>query len=130
MRQRYLERIRETLEATDDEWQVLEPNIEKAWSLSRQARAGAGMRILFRHRRAPEGAEPTREMPEVDNKAQELVAVLDDVGAKPEEIKEKLTALREAREKARHELAKVQEALREVANVRQEARLVLIGLLD
>ena len=48
---------------------------------------------------------------------------------KPEEIKEKLTALRKAREKAEQELTKAQEELRKVLTLHQEARLVLIGFL-
>ena len=50
--------------------------------------------------------------------------------AKRKEIKSKLTVLRKAREKAKRELAKAQKELSELLTVRQEAQLVLMGLLD
>ena len=52
------------------------------------------------------------------------------LGAKPEEIKAKLTALRAAKERATQELAKARQGLRQIMNLRQEAVLVLNGLLD
>ncbi len=41
-----------------------------------------------------------------------------------------MVALRQAREKAKNQLVKVRQELREILNSRQEANLVLIGLLD
>ncbi len=135
--ERYLERIKETLQATDEEWTVLKPRIEKVQTLSQQANVGGGMRMLFarRARRAgtPEGgeaAEPAPELSAVEKAIQDLQTVLANEQATPEEIAAKLTALREAREKANQELAKAQEGLRGLLAVRQEAQLVLMGLLD
>jgi hypothetical protein len=53
-----------------------------------------------------------------------------DEGAKPEEIKAKLTALRAAKEQARQDLVKARQDLRQLMTLRQEAVLVLNGLLD
>ena len=47
-----------------------------------------------------------------------------------DEIKKQLAALRAARETARKELVVAQQELRKTVNVRQEAQLVLMGLLD
>ena len=47
-----------------------------------------------------------------------------------DQIKAKLTALRAAREQARRELATAQRSLRQLLTLRQEAHLVLRGLLD
>ncbi len=49
---------------------------------------------------------------------------------KPEEIKARLKALREAREAAKDELVKAKDKLREILTQRQEAQLVLYGFLD
>ncbi len=134
MRQMILERIKENLGATDEDWKVLKPKVEKVQTLSRQARGGGGMGMFFgRRRRRPAGegeAAPTRELSAVEKKVQELQTLLENEEAKPEEITKKLTALREAREKAKQKLAKAQKQLRELLSVRQEAQLVLMGLLD
>jgi chromosome segregation ATPase len=59
-----------------------------------------------------------------------LQTTLENTSATPEEIKAKLTALRTAREKARQELATAQKELREVLSLRQEAQMVLMGMLN
>lgn len=123
---RMLERMKETLEAGDEEWQVLKPRIEKVLTLSRQTRSMAG----FARRGRPQEGEATGQQTQVEKAQQELRTVLENKEAKPEEIKQKLTALREAMEKAKQELAKAQQELREILSVRQEAQMVLMGLLN
>lgn len=79
--------------------------------------------------RRPRGGmfgEPTA----VDTAAEALQTTLENASATPEEIKGKLTALRAAKEKAKQELAVAQKDLREVLTLRQEAQLVVMGLLD
>ena len=64
-------------------------------------------------------------------KAQEqLRTVLDNTSATPDQIKKQLTALRTAREKAKQQLAVAQQDLRKIITVRQEAQLVMMGMLD
>jgi pantothenate kinase-related protein Tda10 len=46
------------------------------------------------------------------------------------EINQKLAALRQARANAKRKLVLAQQELRKVLNFRQQARLVLMGLLD
>ena len=134
MRQRNLERMKELLGATDEEWKVLGPRVEKVQTLSSQLRGRGGMGEMFVRRapgrETPEGPEATRKPTGVEKALQELRTVLDNEEAKPEEIKQKLTALREAREKVKQELAKAQKQLRELLTMRQEAQLVLMGMLD
>ena len=50
--------------------------------------------------------------------------------AKPEEIKAKLAALRDAREKAKKDMTQAQADLRELLTQRQEAVMVMMGFLD
>jgi len=134
MRQRMADRMKELLAATDEEWQILQPRVENVQTLSRQARSSGGMGMLFgRGRRrggAPtEGAE-ARELSAVEKAVEQLQKTLEDENAAPDQIRKDLTALRGAREKARQELEKAQKELRELVTLRQEAQLVLLGLLD
>jgi hypothetical protein len=61
---------------------------------------------------------------------EEIQRLLDDPQATPEQVKPKLDALRQEREKARRQWIAAQQQLREVLDYRQQARLVLMGLLD
>lgn len=148
MRQMMEQRMRDQLGATEAEWQVLGPRLTKVMQLNRQA-SGGGMGRMFMGRggrpggpgdpgapggpqagrrggRGPFGGDPTA----VDTAAQALQTTLGNSEATPDEIKAKLTALRSAREKARQELAKARQELRQVLTLRQEAQLVLMGMLE
>jgi len=71
-----------------------------------------------------------RQPTEGERICEELQQLLQVPGAGPDEIKLKLDALRKAREKARKQLVHAQQELRKVLTFRQQARLVLMGLLD
>ena len=137
-RQRMQERMREQLGASQEEWKVLQPRIEKVQQLQRQARGGFrgfGARAGRRARRPgegqrPEAAAPVREQSEVEKKTEALRSLLDDETSGAPAIKAALDALRKARQQAQKELAAARKALREVVTVRQEARLVLMGTLE
>ena len=133
MRQAYMDRIKEALAATDEDWKVLAPRIEKVQNLSGQLRGGRMGMVGGRGGRGDrtEGAaQPARELTGVEKALQNLRTTLENKDAKPDEIKNKLQALREAREKAKQELAQAQDELRKILTARQEAQLVLMGLLD
>jgi Spy/CpxP family protein refolding chaperone len=72
------------------------------------------------------GGPPAAESTE----AKELRKVLESDDTPDNEIKAKLKALRDARKKSDDALKKAREELREVLTTRQEARLVLSGILD
>ena len=55
---------------------------------------------------------------------------MDNKDAAPETIAKKLTSLREARDKARKDVADAQKELKEVLTQRQEAVLVMNGMLE
>jgi len=61
---------------------------------------------------------------------EEIQMLLDNPQVTPEQVNRKLDALRKAREKARRQWIAAQQQLREVLDFRQQARLVLMGLLD
>ena len=91
-----------------------------------QTSSGQG---AFAHSSSPwkdSGRPPT----EGERICDELFDLLQDRNSQPEEIRPKMDALRQARVKAGRQLAKAQQELREVLTFRQQARLVLMGLLD
>ena len=136
-RQRMQDRMRERLGASEEEWKVLQPRIEKVQQLQRQTRGGSARfagRIGRRGRRPaneqrPEGA-PEREQTEVQKKTEALRNLLEDEASGPEAVKAALEALRKARQKAQQDLAAAQKELKEVVTMRQEAQLLLMGIVD
>jgi len=129
MRRRMQQRMKEQLGATDEQWETLGPQIEKVQTLTTQIKGG-GMIALMRRRALTAQAGEGEEQTELEKATQELQAALADEATEPAQIKKLLAALRDAREKGKEELAKEQDALRKLVNVRQEAQLVLMGLLD
>ena len=133
MRQRMVERMKETLEVKDEEWKVLEPRITKVFSLMLQTRGRFFRGRRFQGQRRPDSEQASRterQQSKVEKAQNELRTILENKDAKTAEIKQKLKALREAQEKAKQELAKAQEELRGVLTLRQEAQLVLMGILN
>ncbi|HCO95425.1 MAG TPA: hypothetical protein DIU00_15995 [Phycisphaerales bacterium] len=61
---------------------------------------------------------------------EELERLLYDPQTTPVQVSQKLDALRKAREKARRQWVAAQQQFREVLDFRQQARLVMMGLLD
>ncbi len=143
--QRMMEqRTQEQLGATDAEWKEIGPFVMKVQELSRQS-TGRG-RMMFggmggrqrgmREDRPGQGDRPRgrqgqdQEITAVEKASEELSTLLENASATPEQIKEKLGVLREAKAKEKAALVAAQKALQEKATPRQEAQLVLMGLLD
>ena len=133
-RQRMQERMREQLGANEQEWKVLQPRIEKIQQLQRDTRGGFRGRVARGGRRGGEAQPPAaaaeREQSEVQKKTEALRSLLDDEAAGAGAIKAALDALRKAREKAQKDLAVARKELQGVVTVRQEARLVLMNILE
>jgi len=133
-RQQMSDRMRQSLGASEEEWKVLQPRIEKVQTLARQTRGG-GMGFMG-GRGGPPGGGPSdrpqsdRPQSDVEKASDALRKVLENKEATSDQIKTALSALREARAKARAELETAQKELREVVTVRQEAQLVEMGVLE
>jgi hypothetical protein len=134
-RQQMSDRMKQSFGATDEEWKVIQPRIEKVQTLSRQSRGGGG----FGGGRGGPGGPPggdrggqpsDRQQSDVDKAGEALQKVLDNKDAPVEEIKAALGALRGARAAAKLELEAAQKALREVLSLRQEGQGVRMGLLE
>ncbi|MBE3099604.1 MAG: hypothetical protein IMZ44_21000 [Planctomycetes bacterium] len=146
------DRMKQALGASDDEWKVLQPRIEKVQTLSRATRGGGGMGSMMMggQRGGPQRGGPgggpsdrppsdrppsdrpqsDRPQSEVEKTSEALQKVLENKDAPAAEIKTALAALREAKAKARAELEAAQKELREVLTVRQEAQCEQLGLFD
>ena len=135
MRAAMATQMKESMGATDAEWAVLGPKVEKLQTISMASRGGMGMPGGRGRGGAGGGpgaaaADPNRPSSPVGEATRELRTLLENKDATVEQIKVKLATLRDAKAKAKEELTKAQTELREVLNVRQEAVLVSWGLLD
>ncbi len=116
---RHQERIEEfkaQLGCSDAEWKVIQPRIEAVYNLQHALPSVSG--------------GPASSHDELSENMLELRNVLNNKSAEVAEIRAKLTAVRAAKEKFNQKLALAQKNLRQVMTVRQEALLVLNGLLD
>jgi Spy/CpxP family protein refolding chaperone len=151
-RQRIAERMKEVLGANDEEWGVIQPKLEKVMTLQRQSAGGRGMGMLFgggrggrgqggggdrgdrgpggdRGDRGPRGGPFGDDDSAVSQRSRDLQQAVES-NASSDELKAKLAALREARAKAREDLTKAQAELRELLTMKQEASLVMMGMLE
>lgn len=152
-RKRASDMMRERLGATEDEWKVLQPRIEKVQTLQRQSRGSRGM-MGFSGRswgsRGSRGsrdsgrrpapttptakpdtpATPTRERSEIEKKTIALSEVLKKETPTTAEITTALTELRAARAKSQKELTQARKELQNIVTPKQEAMLVLMGTLE
>ena len=94
-RQQMSDRMRESFGATEDEWKVLQPKVEKVQTLARQSRGGGGMGMMFGNRGGGPGGKDKggnnrgpsdRPQSEVDKAVDALQKVLENKEVKAEEI--------------------------------------------
>jgi len=139
MRERMMNRIKEQLGASDDEWKAIQPKVEKVMTAQRESRGGGfGFGGGGGGRGGPGGGggggggggadqAPTTA---VGKASADLRTTLESKDAAPETIAKKLATLREARDKARKDVADAQKDLKEILTQRQEAVLVINGMLE
>ncbi len=131
-------RLQEELGASDEEWKVLGPKIEKVQTLSRLVgdEGAAGMMPGGGPGGMPSRAaimrslDPNAQPAEIETKSQALQTLLGDKQAKPEAVADALKAYRDARVRAKQDLAKARQELKDVVTVRQEAQLVTMAILE
>lgn len=114
-RQRAVDDLKTQLGLSDQEWSVVKPRLQAVYDLV-HARTQTGRN------------EPPKT--EVEQRSRELRELLRDEKVAADQIKARLTALRAAKERTVQELAKARQGLRQLMTLRQEALLVLNGLLD
>lgn len=150
------ERLKATLGATDDEFAVLNPLIEKVKQIqiSNDPRALA-MRMEFMNGATAQRTKPSEDAQKNDpnakppeppkaqptpfgtfvetdmaGKVKEMSDLLQNKDTPNGVLKSKLTELRLAKKQAKDELTRAQEELRQLCTVRQEAALVMMGVLE
>ena len=133
MQQRIMDNFRQQLAVTnDDEWGVIQERLSKVLKLKMQAMfsGGAGMMGgLRRNGGNGQGFRGFQNMSQPDPSADSLRTAIDN-GAPNAQVKAALDKFRDSRKQKEAELSKAQEDLRNVLTVRQEAALVLGGMLD
>ena len=131
MRERMMNMYKERLGTNDDEWKVVSPKIEKVMTVQRDSRVGFGGFGGGRRGGGDNaGGGDNQPTTPVAIASADLRKSLENKDAAADEIAKKLTALREAREKAKADLVAAQKELKEVLTARQEAVLVTMGMLD
>ena len=131
IRQRLLESFRDRLEVTDDaEWRIISERLERVSQARMETLAGDFGMGGFGGRPGSGGGRGLQALlGEPSAEAKALQSAID-AKAPSAEIKEKLAKLREFRKQKQAELAKAQDDLRKVLSQRQEAIVVLAGLLE
>jgi len=139
MRERMMSRIKEQLGATDEEWKAIEPKVDKVMTAQRESRGGGFGGF---GRGGPGGGGPgggggsggggadQQPTTAVGKASADLRTTLDSKDAVRETIAKKLATLREVREKARKDVGDAQKELKEILTQRQEAVLVINGMLE
>ena len=151
-RARMAERLKTAMKATDEEWAVIQPLMEKVRDAQREAGPGFGRPGGFGGPGGPGGRPPGGPEAQGENgeggrperrergggpegrggspEAQALRTALEDEKTTPAELQAKLTAVREQRKKGAADLAAARENLKKVLTTRQEAVLVAMGVLE
>jgi len=157
MQERMMTMMKEQLGASDEEWTVIKPRLTEVMTLSQSINTGGGMRGMFgrgpgaggpggpggavggaggpggrreQQQQNAGAAEPAATTDPVQKAINSLRSTLEKEAPSADEIKANLTALRTAREKAKLDMAKAQQKLREVLTLKQEAQLVMMGMLE
>lgn len=123
-----MERAKTELAASDEVWKKIEPLLTKVVTLNNEVNS-RGMRGGRQGQGQPPAA-PQGEQSEIQKATAALRTLMQDDTSKLDDIKAKLADLRKAKDKAKEELAKAQAELKKNVDVRQEAKLVLMGLLN
>ena len=145
-RQRMNERLKSALKVSDDEWSIIQPLLEKVQQKQRQVMSSRTAGMFGGERRAnrpqdannngnnnpnatnPNANRPRPERPSVAE-IEALKTTVENESSSSDEIKAKLEAVRALRKKAEAELEASSEELRKVLTLRQEAVLVMMGIL-
>ena len=121
--------LKERLGASDDDWKIIQPKLQKVVALRGATGQGGGaggfgmMGIMGGAAQSPAATDVSKAMRELRN-------ALKDEKAKTEEIGAKLQAWRDARERAKSELTKAQADLIGILTARQEGVLLTMGFIQ
>lgn len=125
MHDQFADELKTHMGATDDEWKVLLPRIEKLSALMRDA----GITRLPLPDTEPPNPNSPNNSPSM--KAQyNLFKLLQNKDTEQEDLKAALETCRKTKAEAKEKLAKAQAELRELCTIRQECFLYAAGVLE
>jgi Spy/CpxP family protein refolding chaperone len=122
-----LDEVKKQLGASDEDWKVIKPKLDKVLAARRVLNAeprGASFGFGGPGGTGPMGSNALTQA------QTELKAVLDDPKHTPEEVREKVAAVRKARQQARGAVEAAQRDLLLLLTAEQEAVLLSQGYLD
>ncbi|MBN2183599.1 MAG: hypothetical protein JW715_16945 [Sedimentisphaerales bacterium] len=151
--------MKQALGVNEAQWKTIKPKIEKVKTCRERASVSTGLPLsstFVSSTSSPQGGggfgggfqfqsggssnlmpvqssfqnQPSQRETQGERICRELNELLDNPNSSPEAIRQKMLELQQARANAKRQLAQAQKELREVLTLRQQARLVLIGLLD
>jgi hypothetical protein len=134
VQQMMMDNLKQQLGTSDEDFAAIQPKLEAVITAQRATNSGGrGGRGGgqsgpggFGGGRGGQNTTPTA----VQKALSDLQATLDNTESTPEQIKAKVTAVREAKAAAKASLSKAQDALRELLSQRQEAVLSMMGYLE
>jgi len=140
MRQRVMENIRDRLSVTNnDEWQALQPRIQKVMDARRDLGPGGNFgRLMFGRRGGPPGGpEGNADRPRrgggffgPPSPEQEALDKAIDSNAPAEQMKAAMQRYRDSRKAKEAALEKAQADLKQLLTVKQEAEALSLGLIN
>jgi hypothetical protein len=128
IRQRMEDALKEALGCTDEEWAVLKPKIEKIQLL--QGAAGERTSGMVGVTAGNNSSALPPAVTEVRARQAEFQKAVSNKDSSDGQVRQAMAALREAKQKARTELAKSRKELLDLVTPRQEATLYQRGILD
>lgn len=129
IQQRMMDGFRQQLAVTnDEEWGVIQDRLSKVVRIRMDMFSG-GMGMMRRNGGTGGGGGGFRGFGTPDPNAESLQNAIDN-GAPAAQIKAALEKYRDSRKQKQAELTKAQEDLRSVITLKQEAALVLAGMLE
>lgn len=147
--------MQQALGVDEHQWKIIEPKLKKVQACRNEAfvetklpfqssfTSGSGMggfaggfQFQFggstqsNSLQSSSWTDPDHRMTDGEAILRELQTLVQDPQAKPDDITRGLNALRQARAKGRQKWALAQQELRQVLNLRQQATLTMMGLLE
>jgi hypothetical protein len=130
IQQRMMDGFRDQLAVTnDDEWGIIQPRLSKVVRLRIDMFSGGGMGMMRRNGGNGGPGGGFRGFGTPDPNAESLQNAIDN-GAPAAQIKAALEKYRDSRKQKQADLARAQDDLRSVLTLKQEAALVLAGMLE
>lgn len=130
IQERQIQRVKQALNPTDEQWAKIEPALKKVITLNQQTNmAGFPGQAFGRAQRQEGQAEQEEEQTALAKARRELRTAINSGNA--DTIKAKLDAFRKARQEALKQLADAKNELKaQLTTPQQEAELALMGYID